>query len=61
MKKNLIVPIVFDLLDSSAEKPALSWVFEMYTNYCVENDMAIIAQENYFKQDIKLLNKTYDS
>jgi|GEM_PF-4211191 len=59
MKKKLIVPIVFDLLDYHIEKPALSWVFEMYTNYCINNNMPIIAQEDYFNQEIFVLDKYY--
>lgn len=53
MKKKLIVPIVFDLLDYHIERPTLSWVFEMYTNYCTNNEMPLIAQENYFNQEKK--------
>lgn len=60
MKKGkLIVPIVFDLLDYHIERPALTWVFEMYTNYCINNNTAIIAQEDYFKQKINTLDKIY--
>lgn len=58
-KRNFVVPIVFDLLDYHIESPALSWVFAMYTNYCVNNNMVIIAQEDYFKQDVCVLSSNY--
>ena len=58
-KKYLMIPLVFDLFDYFKEKPDLSWVFGTYTNYCVNNDMAIIAQEDYFKQEITPLEKDY--
>lgn len=58
-KRNFVVPIVFDLLDYHIESPALSWVFAMYTNYCVNNNMVIIAQEDYFKQDVPVLSSNY--
>ena len=58
--KKLIVPIVFDPFYYHTEKPLLSWVFEMYSNYCVNNNMSLIAQENYFNQEINALNKTYE-
>ena len=59
-KKKLVVPIVFDAFHYHTEKPLLSWVFEMYSNYCVNNNMSLIAQENYFNQEINALNKTYE-
>lgn len=59
MKKKLVVPIVFDLFDYFKDKPNLSWVFQMYANYCVNNGMAIIAQEDYFEQDIFPLDEFY--
>ena len=58
-KKTLIVPIVFDLWDYYKERPDFSWVFEIYTNYCVNNDMVLIAQEDYFKQEVDCLDKFY--
>lgn len=58
-KKYLMIPLVFDLFDYFKEKPDFSWVFQTYTNYCVNNDMAIIAQEDYFKQEISPLKKDY--
>ena len=59
-KKKLVVPIVFDAFHYYTEKPLLSWVFEMYSNYCVNNNMPLIAQENFFNQEINALNETYE-
>jgi GT2 family glycosyltransferase len=59
-KKKLVVPIVFDAFHYYTEKPLLSWVFEMYSNYCVNNNTPLIAQENYFNQEINALNETYE-
>lgn len=58
--KKLVVPILFDPFYYHTEKPIFTWIFEIYANYCMHNDMPLIAQENYFNQKINLLNKTYD-
>lgn len=59
IKKPFIVPLVFGLTDYDAKFPQYSWVFEVYMNFSFRNDYPIIAQENYFKQRIKNLNKYY--
>jgi len=55
----LIVPIVFDLYDYDTESPALSWLFEVYINFCLNNKHPVIAQENYFKKNLNPLDETY--
>lgn len=61
IKKPFIVPLVFGLTDYDAKFPQYSWVFEVYMNFAFRNDYPIIAQENYFKQDIEYFNNHYNN
>lgn len=60
-KEPFIVPLFLGLTDYDSEYPQCSWVFEVYMNFAFRNGYPIIAQENYFKQDIQYLNNNYNN
>lgn len=66
MKSNIrnsqpfVVPLVFGLSDFDSVRPKYYWVFETYMNFAYRNNYPIIAQENYFKEDILHLNQYYN-
>ena len=58
-KRKLIVPLVFGIYNYDSDAPMFDWIFEAYINYCLNNGMPIVAQENYFKKNINYLDSTY--
>lgn len=57
----MIVPFIFNVYEYSKHEPMMLWVFYKFINFCKDNNMPIIAQEEMFEKPSEFAKKGHPS